>query len=200
MVLASEDVTARLEHYITSSITDLTCHLGDCQDIAIGYDSFAAALCGDIVPGMDLYWTILLIILVMSILLMLLSLLLASRFVSLEVQKMNHKNPKFYLNGAVMRQVHGTLWQLLSLAIYLWWVVHVSRDELVQEDFCEGGGAGCCQKCVWGFGIVFILISVGVGGGSRAYQYFILYTIKSTCVSECIHLHVHVHVSHISCV
>lgn len=177
VLLASENVTAHLELYINSSITNLICDLGSCRVIATDYDTFAAALCGDIVPGMDLYWTLLLIILSMSILLMLLSLLIASRFVSLK--KVNHKNPKFYLSGAVIRQIHGSLWQLLSLAIYLWWVAYVSQDELVQEEFCTGGGTGCCHKCIWAFGIVFILISVGVGGTSRAYQYFTIYTIKS---------------------
>lgn len=170
-------MTAQLDLFINSSITNLICYLGDCRDIATDYDTFAAALCGDIVPGMDLYWTLLLIILSMSILLMLLSLLLASRFVSLE--NTNHNNPKFYLSGAVMRQVHGSLWQVLSLAIYLWWVVYISQDELVKQEFCDGGGAGCCQKCIWAFGIVFILISVGAGGASRVYQYFTIYTIKS---------------------
>ena len=179
MALTSEDVTRRLELYINSSITDLTCHVGNCQAIAADYDSFATALCMDVVPGMDLYWTSLLIILAVAILLMLASLLVARRFVSPKMQKSNRKNPKFYLNGAVMRQIHSTLWQLFSLGIYLWWVVHVSQNE---QEFCTEGQTGCCEKCVWVFGTVFVLISVGVGGTSRLYQYFTIYMIRSMCL------------------
>ena len=121
------------------------------------------------------------IILAVSLLIMPLSLLLASRFISLEMEKSNRKNPNFYLVGAIMRQVRGSLWFIFSLSVYLWWVVYVSHDEDLHERFCSGSQAACCDKCVWVFGIIFLLISVGVGGVSRAYQYFTIYMIKSMC-------------------
>ena len=183
MTLTSEDVNRQLDHYIDSSISTLSCDLGNCRVLADDYDKFSAAVCGDVVPGMDLYWTTLLMILSVSVLLMLTTLLVASRFVSLEIEKSNRKNPKFYLNGAVMRQARGTLLQLISLAVYLWWVVHVSQDSHAQQEFCTGAQASCCEKCVWVFGVVFLLLSVAVGGCSRAYQFFTIYMIKSMFIT-----------------
>ena len=190
VTLASEVVSGRLELYLNSSITKLTCDVGNCRAIANDYDSFAEALCGDVVPGMDLYWTILLVTLAVSVLLLVLMLLVASRFVSLEMQKSNRKKPKFYLDGAVVRQVRGTLWQLISVAVYLWWVVYVNQDEVVGQGFCREGEAGCCKQCVWAFGCVFLVASVAVGGVSRTYQYFTIYMIKSMHINI-IHVHVY---------
>ena len=181
VTIAAQQVNRQLELFINSTISTLTCHLGNCYQLAKDYQDFASATCGDVVPGMDIYWTSLMIILTISLVIMPLSLLLASRFISLEMEKSNRKNPNFYLVGAIMRQVRGSLWFVFSLSVYLWWVVYVSRDEELYERLCRGSQAACCEKCVWVFGIIFLFISVGVGGVSRAYQYFTIYMIKSMC-------------------
>lgn len=170
-------VNIHLERYLNSSISTITCGIGQCRALAANYDGFSAAVCGDVVPGMDLYWSVLLITLAISVLLMFLCLLVASRLVNPDMWKSNRKNPKFYLNSAVVRQSYATLWQLTMLSIYLWWIVYLSRDDFVRREYCSGGG--CCRNCVWGFGALFLIVSVFVGGASQVYQYFTLYSIKS---------------------
>ena len=176
-------VGQQLEKYLNSTIINISCNIGTCRNLATDYDAFAGAVCGDVIPGLDLYWTGLLITLSISFMLMILSLLVASRFISLELWKSHRKNPKFYLNSAVMRQLYSSLWQFVSITIYLWWLVHVSQDSLTENESCsmESGRrqARCCLKCVLVFGIIFLVLSGVVGGVSRIYQYFTLYMIKS---------------------
>ena len=175
--LASERISTQLELYLTSAITTLSCSIGRCLHLSSDYDTFSSAVCGDVVPGMDLYWTLLLIMLAISVLLMYLSLLVASRFVSLEMWKSNRKNPKFDFTGALTRQGYSILWQLVGLSIYIWWIVYLARNEVVREELCPGRG-GCCRDCVWGFGTLFLIAAAGVGGVSRGYQIFTIYMTK----------------------
>ena len=177
---ASEMINSQLELYLNSSISNITCSIGDCRALAQDYDRFSRAVCGEVVPGMDLYWSILLITLALSVLLMYLCLLVASRLVNPEMWKLNRKNPKFYLNGAVVRQGYATLWQLAGLSVYLWWIVYLSRNDFVEREYCSGD-RGCCRDCIWGFGTLFFIVSALVGGASRVYQYFTIYMIKSKC-------------------
>ena len=202
MSLASERINTQLELYLTSAITTISCSIGRCLHLSSDYDTFSSAVCGDVVPGMDLYWTLLLIMLAISVLLMYLSLLVASRFVSLEMWKSNRKNPKFDFTGALTRQGYSILWQLVGLSIYIWWIVYLARNEVVREELCPGRG-GCCRDCVWGFGTLFLIVAAGVGGVSRGYQIFTIYMTKreSIVCARCVSVFGRTFVSfNISCV
>ena len=117
-----------------------------------------------------------------------LSLVLASRFIDFRLDKSN----KFHLSSAVVRQVRGAVWFLIGTSINLWFVVAVATDRYFREAFCDdsagggGGAGGCCPACVWAFGIVFLVLSVLVGGVSRAYQCAILHRLSSELWCVCV--------------
>jgi len=146
------------------------------------YDQFSSAVCGDVVPGMDIYWTSLILILVLSLLIVLLSLLLASRFIDLD-EKAN-RSAKFHLTSVIIRQLRATFWLILSISINLWLVIHISRDDHFHSRYCRDTPSSCCASCVWGFGILFLLLAIAVGGVSRVYQGIVVYRIKSELRSK----------------
>lgn len=181
MANASLTVKSELENYAQETRTALRCNTGFCHFIAEISDQFSSAICVDIVPGMDLLWTSLLTILALSLTVIPLVLLLASRFIDLAPDKSN-RNAKFHLLDAIIRQIRATFWLVLSISIDIWLVVAVSRDEYFHNEYCKEAGPGCCPRCVWGLGILFILLSSAVGGISRAYQCVIIYRIKSESI------------------
>lgn len=109
---------------------------------------------------------------------MALSLVLASRFVDFKQDRAN----KFHLISSGVRQARGVFWFLLGVSVNTWLVVDIATDEYFHEVFCIGVLSGsCCPVCVWAFGIVFLVLSVVVGGVSRAYQCAILHRLSSEC-------------------
>ena len=173
---AAVQLNSALVNYTESARHTLRCDTGFCVSLPMKYDQFSSAVCGDVVPGIDIYWTSLLLILVVSLLIVPLSLLLASRFIDLN-EKAN-RSAKFHLTSAIIRQLRATFWLTLSISINLWLVVHISRDGHFHSH-CRDTTSGCCASCVWGFGILFLLLAVAVGGVSRVYQGIVVYRIKS---------------------
>ena len=178
------DVNEDLSMYEVSTRDSLRCDTGHCHTLTLTYDDFASAVCGDIVPGMDIYWTALIVIFVISLLMNLFSLLLASRFIDLELEKAN-RSPKFHLSDAIIRQLRATFWLLLSISINMWFVAAVSHDDYFHEEYCRGASSGCCASCVVGFGILLIILACVVGGTFRVYQCVIIYRIKSEWTTLC---------------
>ena len=179
MVLAARDVNNRLSNFTSSVRGALLCDVGFCLPLAVNYDRFSSAVCGDIVQGMDIYWVTLCIILALSLVVTLISLIFASRFIALGLEKSN-RNSRFHLTSAVIRQIRAMFWFLLGISVSLWLVVVISRDEYFHQVYCRNQPAGCCPKCVWGFGILFLILSFVMGGAARAYQCVILHRINST--------------------
>lgn len=178
---AAVTVNSRLENYQIVTRQTLKCQTGFCHSLSTTYDSFSSAFCGGIVPGMDAYWVSLVIVMVISLLVITLALCLSSRLIDWQLEKSAQQ--KFRVVDAVIQQVEAGFWLLLSVGINLWLVVAVSQDGYFHTEFCEGK-AGCCASCVWGFGILFLLLAVGVGGASRVYQCIIIYRIKKCDVRE----------------
>ena len=179
-------MTSELSNFTSLARDTLLCETGFCRSLAIKYDQFSSALCNDVVQGMDVYWVTLAIILALSLTVMLISLILASRFIDLELEKSNRNNRyRFHLTSAVIRQIRAMFWFLLSNAVNLWLVVVISRDEYFHEAFCMSQPAGCCPTCVWGFGILFLLLSFVMGGIGRGYQCVVLHRINSTLCNPC---------------
>lgn len=162
--------------FTSTAVQTLRCRTGSCRTLYDLYAQFSAAVCQRVVPGLDLYWASLLSILTLTLCIMALSLLLASRFIDFK----QDRSSKFHLIGSAVRQARGLFWFLLGVAINTWLVVAIAMDEYFHEVFCVGGSVGsCCPVCVWAFGIVFLLVSVIVGGVSRAYQCTILHRLSS---------------------
>ena len=73
----------------------------------------------------------------------------------------------------------------MGVAVNIWLVVSIAKDEYFHEVFCTSGLAdGCCPVCVWAFGVLFLVLSVLVGGASHMYQCIILHRLSSEC--ECV--------------
>lgn len=179
---AAVQVNSGLVNYTGSARHTLRCEIGSCASLPMKYDQFSSAVCGDVVPGMDIYWTSLILILVLSLLIVLLSLLLASRFIDLD-EKAN-RSAKFHLTSVIIRQLRATFWLILSISINLWLVIHISRDDHFHSNYCRDTPSSCCASCVWGFGILFLLLAIAVGGVSRVYQGIVVYRIKSELRSK----------------
>jgi hypothetical protein len=171
-------INRRVTNFITATIHSLRCETGSCHTLYDLYTRFSAAVCQSVVPGLDLYWASLLAILSMTLCIMALSLILASRFVDFKHDRTN----KFHLIGSGIRQARGLFWFLLGIAVNTWLVVAMATDEYYHDVFCTGSpSANCCPICVWVFGIVFLVLSVLVGGVSRVYQCTILHRLSSKC-------------------
>ena len=127
---------------------------------------------------MDLYWTTLIVILSLSLIVVLISLILAYRFIDLELEKSNRNN-RFHLTSAIIRQIRAIFWFLLSNVCYLWLVVVIGQDDYFREAYCRSQPPECCPTCVWGFGILFLIVPFLLGGAGRAYQCLVLYRINS---------------------
>lgn len=175
-------ISSTHKNFSSNSTHALTCELGSCHSLSLLHARFSRAVCGGVVPGLDIYWTSLMAILCLGLCVMILSLLLASRLTDFRQDRPN----KFQLMGAVLRQARATLWYLVGVAVQLWFVVGMARDTYFREVFCGegeggggGGGVGCCPECVWVFGVVFLVLSVLVGGVSRVYQCVILHRLSS---------------------
>ena len=164
-----------LSTYITNTIHALKCEIGSCHSLFRLYQQFSSAVCQDLVPGMDLYWSSLMAILVLSLCIMVLSFFLTSRFIDLK-QEQSNKVHKFHISSFIIRQTRAMLWFLLSISINLWLVVAVSQDTHFR-DVCSS--RGCCPSCVWIFGIVFLILTFIVGGTSRLYQCHKLHRLSS---------------------
>ena len=179
----------------------LLCKTGFCRPLSIKYDQFSSALCNDVVQGMDVYWVTLAIVLALSLTVMLISLILASRFIDLELEKSNRNNRyRFHLVSAVIRQTRAVFWFLLSIAVNLWLVVIISRDEYFHEVFCASQPVGCCPTCVWAFGIVFLFLSFVLGGIGRGYQCVVLHRINSMLCFSMVVYHIISCDCHVTCV
>ena len=166
-------IITNVDRYIDNTTNALRCETGSCHTLFLLYSRFASAVCGDVVPGFDLYWTSLLAVLCLSIILMAVLLFLAKRLVNFRLDKSN----KFHLTSSVLRQVRGTFWFLVGAAVNMWLIVAIAHDEYFHEVACKGGG--CCPECVWAFGIVFLFFSILIGGVSRVYQCAILHRLSS---------------------
>ena len=177
--LAADTVIRELGNFTSSAKESLLCETGFCHDLSNKFYQFSSALCNDVVQGMDLYWTTLIVILSLSLVVVLVSLILAYRFIDLGLEKSNRNN-KFHLSSAIIRQIRAMFWFLLSNVCYLWLVVVISLDGYFQEAYCRSQPTECCPKCVWAFGIVFLIVLFLVGGAGRAYQWVVLYRINST--------------------
>ncbi len=173
--MALDNVTQQLLDYSSSSQQTLQCQAGSCLSLATLFDQFTTAFCTELVPGIDIYWTTLLAILTLSLLILPLSLFLASRFIDPDLKEAMAK--KFHLWSSVLEQLRALSWLLLSLGIALWFVVTVATDEFFLTRFCDGANSICCVQCVWGVGVVFILLAAIVGGVLRVYQCVIIYRI-----------------------
>ena len=92
MHLAANRVTSELSSYTSLARGILLCETGFCYSLAVKYDRVSSALCNDVVQGMDVYWVTLAIILALSLTVMFVSLILASRFIDLELEKSNRNN------------------------------------------------------------------------------------------------------------
>ena len=176
--LAANTVISGLANFTSSTKEALLCDTGFCHNLSNKYYQFSSALCDDVVQGMDLYWTTLIVILPLSLIVVLLSLLLAYRFIDLELEKSN-RNSRFNLSSAVIRQIRAMFWFLLSNIVNLWLVVVISRDSYFRKAYCRSQPPGCCPNCVWGFGILFLIVSFFMGGVGRVYQCVVLYRINS---------------------
>ena len=166
--------------FISATINTLRCETGSCHALFDLYTQFSAAVCHSVVPGLDIYWASLLAILCMTLSIMALSLVLASRFVDFKQDRTN----KFHLIGSGVRQARGLFWFLLGVSVNTWLVVAIATDDYFHEVFCESGSSnGCCPVCVWAIGIVFLVLSVVVGGVSRVYQCAILHRLSSECLA-----------------
>ncbi len=177
VVSASIRVNNALTTYIDDTRTRIRCEIGRCLSLAEKYDLFTSALCADIVPGMDIYWTSLVIILSISIVLIPLGLLLASRFIDLDFEKASDKSATFHQAEAIILQLRAFVWLMFSISINLWLVGTISRDRRFHDE-CAGTSE-CCASCVWGFGVVFAILSILVGGATQIYQCVVIYRIKS---------------------
>ncbi len=177
MVDDSIKVNDALTDYLDTTRTSLRCDIGRCLSLTELYDQFSSALCAEVVPGMDVYWSSLVILLSLSILLTPIGLLLASRFIDLDFQKGTDRSSAFHQSEAIVRQLRGGFWLIFSIAVDLWLVGAISNDEELR-DRCAGS-PGCCSSCIWGFGILFAILSILVGGASWLYQCVIIYRIKS---------------------
>lgn len=112
---------------------------------------------------------------------MVVSLILACRLVNFRLDK----SSKFHLTSSMLRQVRAASWFVVGVAINMWLVVAIARDEYFHEVACEGEGGGvggCCPTCVWALGAVFLVLSVLVGGASRIYQCAILHRLSSKLI------------------
>ncbi len=74
----------------------------------------------------------------------------------------------------------------------LWLLITISTDEEYSSTFCSGGDGGggttgCCPSCVWIFGVVFLFLTLVVGGLSHLYQCVILHRLSSESVLACLH-------------
>ena len=178
MSVAAARVNVKLETFLATTRRALECDVGSCLSLARDYDELSSAVCGDVVPGMDVYWTSLISTLTFSIILMMLALFLASRFINLKLQKASNRN--FDMTSAVIRQCRAVFWLAFSIGINLWFVITVSLDEFFNETKCQGSSSGpCCPTCIWGSGVFFVLLAAVVGGVFRLYQCLILFRIKS---------------------
>lgn len=134
-------------------------------------------MCQNVVPGLDLYWSSLVGVLVLTLCVMIFSLVLATRFVD---HKRDKSNSKFHIASAVLRQVRATLWFLIGLLANAWLVVAINKDQYFHDVFCSRGSlSGCCPSCVWVLGVVFLLLSLLAGALSRVYQCVILQRLSS---------------------
>ena len=176
---AAVRVNANLSNFLTTTRHTLACETGTCRSLVTKYHQFSSALCTDVVPGMDVYWVSLLVIVSISLVVIPLSLFLASRFINLELEKTN-RSMKFHLTSSVIRQCRAIFWILLSISVNLALVVSMSKDEFF-HGVCQSSSPGCCARCVWGFGVLFLILATLVGGVSRVYQSVLLYRIKSEC-------------------
>lgn len=174
--MVSQNVIQQLVAFASSSQTKLRCTTGSCTSLASLYNQFATAFCTQLVPGLDVFWSTLLAILILSLFILPLCLLLAGRFITPGLNDTVAK--KFHLWGSVFRQIRALLWLLLSLGVACWFVVSVATDEFFSTMFCDGAGPQCCVVCVWAMGVVFILLTALVGGVSRVYQFVIIYRIS----------------------
>ena len=179
---AATDVIGRLSQFTSSAQDVLFCDVGVCHSLSIKYDQFSSAVCNDIVQGLDIYWLTLCAVLAISLVVVLVSLILASRFIDLELEKSNRSN-RFHMPSAIIRQIRAIFWFVLSTSSNLWLVIAISEDEYFHESFCLGQPEGCCPSCVWGFGILFLILSLLVGGGGRVYQCVVLHRINSMLLS-----------------
>ena len=182
--VAATNVIDSLSNFTSSAKDVLLCETGFCHSLSDKYDQFSSAVCNDVVQGMDVYWMTLIIILSLSLFVVLISLILASRFIDLELEKSN-RNSRFHLTSAVIRQIRAMFWFVLSSIVNVWLIVVISKDEYFHQFYCRGQPPGCCPKCVWGFGILFLILSIGLGGGGRVYQCVVLHRINSTLCVRC---------------
>ena len=158
-------MNSNLSTYITNTIHALKCEIGSCHSLFRLYQQFSSAVCQDLVPGMDLYWSSLMAILVLSFCIMVLSFFLASRFIDLK-----HKSH-------ITRQVYlPIIWFLMRVFGNLWLVIAVSQDTHFR-DVCSS--RGCCSSCVWIFGIIILLLTLIIGGTSQLYQWHKLHRVFS---------------------
>ena len=179
VVSAAVRVNNALTNYTTSARHTLQCKTGFCLSLAEKYDQFASAVCNDVVPGMDVYWISLVLLLITSFLTALLSFLLASRFIDLD--KKAKRSAKFHLTSAIIRQLRALFWLVLSISINLWLVVYIKRDEYFHMQYCLEAAATCCVTCVWAFGALFVALAIAVGGVTHMYQCINVYRIHSKC-------------------
>lgn len=163
----------------------LICQTGFCHSLSVKYDHFSSAVCNDVVQGMDVYWMTLIIILALSTAVVFISLILASRFIDLELEKATRNN-RFHLTSAVIRQMRAIFWFLLGNVVNLWLMVVISEDDYFHEVFCRDQPPGCCPTCVWGFGILFLILFFVMGLVGRAYQCVVLHRINSTYMYMCV--------------
>ena len=154
----------------------LTCHVGSCSSLPQLSDQFSSSMCREVVQGFDLYWSSLVGVLAVTLCIMCLSLVLATRF----VEHRRYKSNRFYVTGAVVRQVRAFLWFLLGLLANTWLVLGISQDQYFHDMFCSHAALpGCCPMCVWILGVVFLLLSFIAGSISRIYQCVVLQRLSS---------------------
>lgn len=175
--LASSAANSRLRSFTSSSRQTLQCQTGVCRSLAVMFDQFSALFCLDVVPGFDVFWTTLIVILTLSLLILPLALLLACKFINFELEKSMAK--KFHLSSSLMRQFRAFFWLALSLSVCLWVTIAVFVDDYFQQMFCMNGGPGCCSLCVGVSGALFLVVATLVGGVSHVYQCVLIYRISS---------------------
>ena len=179
VAVAAKETNDRLAVYEEETRFSIHCSAGFCHSLAIRFDQFTESLCLDVVPGMDLYWTSLVALLVFSLLTIPAAFFLASRFIDLVELGKSDQSGRIHLTSAILEETRAAVWLGATLAIDVWLVVVISRDEVFSGEFCQEAGPGCCATCVWAFGILFLILASFVGGVSRVYQGVIMYRIKS---------------------
>ena len=164
--------------YRSRTSHSLQCETGSCHSLYLLHTQLTSAVCDQLVPGLDVYWTSLMAVLCVGLCVMALSLLLASRLVDFKLDKPN----KLHIVSSSIRQARAISWYLVGVGVNTWLVVAVALDEYLAEVVCADGG--CCAECVWIFGVIFLLLSVVLGAASHFYQCVMLHRLTSECCSS----------------